>query len=82
VHNNRSRYENTNLCLGDTLAQLHFHIKHLKQLMQAEHTGVAVQMRSYGHWKIVKEPYGVVCIIAPWNFPFQLLFNPLVSMQC
>lgn len=29
--------------------------------------------------KIVKEPYGVVLVIAPWNYPFQLLFNPLVA---
>lgn len=26
-----------------------------------------------------KEPLGVVTIIAPWNFPFQLLFCPLVG---
>lgn len=25
------------------------------------------------------QPYGKVLIIAPWNYPFQLLFNPLVS---
>lgn len=25
------------------------------------------------------EPYGVVLIIGPWNYPFQLLFSPLVG---
>ncbi len=29
--------------------------------------------------KIYKEPYGVVLIIAPWNYPFQLLMSPLVA---
>lgn len=29
--------------------------------------------------RIVPEPYGRVLIIAPWNYPFQLLFSPLVG---
>lgn len=28
---------------------------------------------------IYKEPYGVALIIAPWNYPFQLLILPLVG---
>lgn len=28
---------------------------------------------------ILSEPYGVVLIAAPWNYPFQLLFNPLIG---
>lgn len=28
---------------------------------------------------IYKEPYGVTLIIAPWNYPFQLLMMPLVG---
>jgi aldehyde dehydrogenase (NAD+) len=28
---------------------------------------------------IVKEPYGVIGIIGPWNYPFQLLMSPLIG---
>lgn len=28
---------------------------------------------------IKPDPYGVVLIISPWNYPFQLLFSPLVG---
>lgn len=27
----------------------------------------------------VFEPYGIVLIISPWNYPYQLLFNPLIG---
>jgi len=29
--------------------------------------------------KIYKEPFGTVLIIAPWNYPFQLVFSPLIG---
>ena len=32
-----------------------------------------------GRSKIVKEPLGNALIIAPWNYPVQLLLNPLVG---
>jgi aldehyde dehydrogenase (NAD+) len=29
--------------------------------------------------RIHKEPYGTVLIITPWNYPFQLVFSPLIG---
>ncbi len=29
--------------------------------------------------RLYKEPYGTVLIIAPWNYPFQLVFSPLIG---
>ncbi|OUR93115.1 aldehyde dehydrogenase family protein [Halobacteriovorax marinus] len=31
---------------------------------------------------IRSEPYGSVLIISPWNYPFQLLFSPLIGAIC
>ncbi|MEG0663316.1 MAG: aldehyde dehydrogenase family protein, partial [Anaerovoracaceae bacterium] len=32
-----------------------------------------------GKSQVFKEPYGVVLILSPWNYPFQLAFAPLVG---
>lgn len=32
-----------------------------------------------GSSEIVNEPVGVACVIAPWNYPFQLLVLPMVA---
>lgn len=32
-----------------------------------------------GRSRLYREPYGVSLIIAPWNYPFQLLFVPLIG---
>jgi len=37
--------------------------------------GMPLLGRSY----VIREPLGVVLIIAPWNYPVQLLFSPLVG---
>ena len=29
--------------------------------------------------RIYREPYGTVLLIAPWNYPFQLVFSPLIG---
>ena len=32
-----------------------------------------------GRSSVYPEPYGVVLIMGPWNYPFQLLFSPMVG---
>lgn len=29
--------------------------------------------------RLYKEPYGTVLVMAPWNYPFQLVFSPLIG---
>jgi aldehyde dehydrogenase (NAD+) len=36
-------------------------------------------MTTPGTARVVKEPYGVVCIIAPWNYPISLTMRPAIG---
>jgi len=63
---------------GIAIAELNLSIKHFRRWMEPETvTTNLVNLPSAS--RIIKEPLGVVLIIAPWNYPFQLLINPLIG---
>lgn len=53
-------------------------IKHLKEWMKPEEVYPPITFLGSSN-KILFEPKGVVLIISPWNYPFLLALNPLVS---
>ena len=64
--------------IGFFLSELNYTIKHLQEWMEPKSVSTnLVNMPSSSY--TVQEPLGVVCIIAPWNYPFQLLFTPLIG---
>ncbi|MGI9139354.1 MAG: aldehyde dehydrogenase family protein, partial [Sediminibacterium sp.] len=64
--------------IGFFLSELNYTIRHLKNWMEPKSVATnLVNMPSTSY--TIQEPLGVVCIIAPWNYPFQLLFTPLIG---
>jgi len=64
--------------IGFFLSELNYTIKYLQEWMQPKSVATnLVNMPSTSY--TIQEPLGVVCIIAPWNYPFQLLFTPLIG---
>ena len=63
---------------GLVISELNAAIKNLRQWMQPEDVETNL-LNLPSSSKILKEPLGVVLIIGPWNYPFQLLINPLIG---
>ncbi|MBN3489898.1 aldehyde dehydrogenase family protein [Acholeplasma equirhinis] len=64
--------------IGLVLSEITYHMKHLKKWMKpkrVKNTLAVFPAKSF----LVPEPFGKVLIIGPWNYPFQLIFNPLVG---
>src|SRR5687768_11242071 len=63
---------------GMVISELNAAIKNLHLWMQPEKVDTNL-LNLPSTSKILKEPLGVVLIIGPWNYPFQLLINPLIG---
>lgn len=63
---------------GMVIAELSNAIKNLRNWMEPESVSTNL-LNLPSSSKILNEPLGVVLIIGPWNYPFQLLINPLIG---
>ncbi|MBL0371141.1 coniferyl aldehyde dehydrogenase [Rhizobium sp. KVB221] len=52
--------------------------RHLRAWMRPRNVGVSWTFKP-GRARIMIQPLGVVGIVAPWNYPLQLVLNPLVG---
>ena len=64
--------------LSIVYGEIRNHLRHMRRWARPERkcSPVAIMPASS---KIVKQPLGNTLIIAPWNYPVQLLLNPLVG---
>ena len=60
------------------LSELRHAIKHLKKWIKPHRVRRTMALITTQSW-IQYEPRGVVLIIAPWNYPFNLIVTPMVS---
>ena len=63
---------------GFFLSEISIAIKKLSSWMKPEKVGTNLLNIPSSSF-IMPEPLGVVFIISPWNYPFQLLFTPLIG---
>ena len=64
--------------IGLVLSEIRHAVKHLGKWMKPR--GARVPILAWpGKARILREPCGVVLILGPWNYPFQLVLSPLVG---
>jgi aldehyde dehydrogenase (NAD+) len=61
-----------------TLAEIRHAIDHLADWMRPQRTATPLTLAG-SRSEIRSEPRGVTLILSPWNYPFYLLFGPLVG---
>ncbi len=64
--------------VGLVLTEIDFFKRHLQQLAKPKRvTSSLLNWPSKDY--LIPEPYGVMLHISPWNYPFQLVFTPLIG---
>ncbi|MEG0517600.1 MAG: aldehyde dehydrogenase family protein [Bacteroidales bacterium] len=74
----KSKQESYLTEIAFVLSEIDYHIKHVKKWSKPQHKRSSVILFP-SKSRILYQPYGVVLIIAPWNYPFRLLFAPMIA---
>jgi aldehyde dehydrogenase (NAD+) len=74
----RSPFESEIAEIHKALMEIGYAVKRLPRWMRARRARTPIVLASTSA-RVVYEPRGVVLIMAPWNYPFSLIVNPLVA---
>ena len=74
----KSEFEAYSNEVGIVYDSINYFIKHIDSWMEPEKIKTPIHFQPAKSY-IVREPYGVTCIIGPFNYPFQLVMEPLIG---
>ena len=74
----KPRFEAWTTEIGFSISDINHTLAHLTTWMRPEKVPTPVAFQP-GSSRIESGPVGVVCVIAPWNYPVQLLLLPMVA---
>ena len=64
--------------VGLTLAELSYQIKHIRNWSKRKKYKTDLT-NMIGKSFSIREPYGIVLVMSPWNYPFMLSMEPLIG---
>ena len=74
----KSSFESYTTEIGFILEEISYTLKHIEDWAKVKKVKTPITLFP-GKSAIHPEPYGVVMIISPWNYPFQLCLSPFVG---
>lgn len=74
----KSNFESYTSEIGFVLSSITHALHDLKKWMKPERKKAPISLL-FTKSKVIKQPYGCVYIIGPYNYPFQLLIEPLIG---
>lgn len=74
----RSRHETAIMEIFPLTTGIDYLSRNLRRFMRPSHRHVALSLR-FGRARVEYQPLGVIGIMAPWNYPLQLVVMPLAT---
>ena len=74
----KSHFEGYLTEISVTLLEIRHAIKHLRKWMKIKKVRTPITLFKAKTY-LYQEPYGIVLIMSPWNYPFQLAISPLIG---
>ncbi|OSA92103.1 UNVERIFIED_ORG: aldehyde dehydrogenase [Clostridium botulinum] len=74
----KNEFESYATEIGFILSSIEYSIKNLKSWSKCKNVKTPIYLLPSKSFKMY-EPYGTVLIMGPYNYPFQLLFEPLIG---
>lgn len=75
---NKSEFESYLTEIGVLYEEINMHLKNIEKWSKRKRVKSSVMFFPSKNY-IIKEPYGTVLIIGPFNYPFQLVISPLIG---
>lgn len=74
----KSQFESYVTEIGFVISSITYMMEHLEEWMKPEAVKTPIHLQPASSF-IIREPYGSVLIIGPYNYPFQLVMEPLIG---
>lgn len=64
--------------IGMVYEAIHYMVENIDRLARTKRVPTPISLFK-AHSELIREPYGCVLVVSPWNYPFLLTFQPMIE---